>query len=71
MRLYDVVHSENRLMLVFEYLDQDLKTYLDVSEGGVDYPILKSFMYQLLRGTALCRKRSTPRALVDEGQISL
>ena len=26
VRLYDVVHSESRLMLVFEYLDQDLKT---------------------------------------------
>src|SRR5205814_7864231 len=29
-RLYDVVHTEKKLTLVFEFLDQDLKKYLDV-----------------------------------------
>ena len=32
VRLYDVVHTERKLTLVFEYLDQDLKKYLDVCE---------------------------------------
>eukprot|EP01047_Picozoa_sp_COSAG01_P117094 COSAG01_NODE_45764_length_406_cov_1.296417_2_plen_66_part_01 len=27
--MQDVVHSENRLYLVFEYLDQDLKKYME------------------------------------------
>lgn len=53
-RLYDVVHTERKLTLVFEYLDQDLKKYLDVCEGGLDSNILKSFLYQLLRGVAYC-----------------
>ena len=34
VRLYDVVHTEKKLTLVFEYLDQDLKKYLDVCDGG-------------------------------------
>ena len=29
VRLYDVVHTEKKLTLVFEFLDQDLKKYLD------------------------------------------
>ena len=28
-RLYDVVHSEKKLYLIFEYLNQDLKKYMD------------------------------------------
>jgi cyclin-dependent kinase len=39
---------------VFEYLDQDLKKYLDVCEGGLDATICKSFLYQLITGIAFC-----------------
>lgn len=28
-RLHDVVHSEKRIYLVFEYLDLDLKKFMD------------------------------------------
>lgn len=54
VRLYDVVHTERKLTLVFEYLDQDLKKYLDVCEGGLDSMIVKSFLFQLLTGVAYC-----------------
>eukprot|EP00632_Arachnochrysis_sp_CCMP2950_P003959 CAMPEP_0185704084 /NCGR_PEP_ID=MMETSP1164-20130828/16229_1 /TAXON_ID=1104430 /ORGANISM="Chrysoreinhardia sp, Strain CCMP2950" /LENGTH=377 /DNA_ID=CAMNT_0028371423 /DNA_START=253 /DNA_END=1386 /DNA_ORIENTATION=+ len=54
VRLYDVVHTERKLTLVFEFLDQDLKKYLDVCDRGLDGPILKSFLYQLLNGVAFC-----------------
>lgn len=54
VRLYDVVHTERKLTLVFEYLDQDLKKYLDVCESGLEISILKSFLYQLLNGVAYC-----------------
>ena len=33
--LQDVVHSENKLYLVFEYLDQDLKKFMDASPDGI------------------------------------
>ena len=48
------MHTERKLTLVFEYLDQDLKKYLDVCEGGLDATVVKSFMYQLLTGVAFC-----------------
>jgi cyclin-dependent kinase len=54
VRLYDVVHTERKLTLVFEYLDQDLKKYLDVCDGGLDITVVKSFLYQLLTGVAYC-----------------
>ncbi|KAJ0392271.1 hypothetical protein P43SY_005492 [Pythium insidiosum] len=56
VRLYNIVHTERKLTLVFEYLDQDLKKYLDVCEKGLDTPIMKSFLYQLLRGIAYCHQ---------------
>lgn len=54
VRLYDVVHTERKLTLVFEYLDQDLKKYLDVCDGGLEPAICKSFLFQLVTGVAFC-----------------
>mgnify|MGYP000119332606 CR=1 FL=1 len=55
-RLYDVVHTEKKLTLVFEFLDLDLKKYLDQCEGGLEMATLKSFLYQLVRGIAYCHQ---------------
>lgn len=79
VRLYDVVHTERKLTLVFEFLDQDLKKYLDVCDSGLDVPILKSFLYQLLTGVAYChhhrvlhRDLKPPNLLINrEGQLKL
>jgi len=54
VRLYDVVHTEKKLTLVFEYLDQDLKKYLDECGGIIPRSAMKSFLYQLLKGIAFC-----------------
>lgn len=54
VRLYDVVHTDKKLTLVFEYLDQDLKNYMDHCEGGLEPGILKKLLYQLLKGIAFC-----------------
>ena len=78
VRLLDVVHTEDVLMLVFEYMDQDMKKYIDgcvhnrklrlqqqqqsanqgVKENEliVDVEVIKSFMYQMLRGLAFCHE---------------
>ncbi|KAH3910831.1 hypothetical protein HBI56_004150 [Parastagonospora nodorum] len=54
--LHDVIHTENKLMLVFEFMDKDLKRYMDSrgDRGALDPATIKSFMYQLLRGIAFC-----------------
>ncbi|KAF3659859.1 Cell division control protein 2 -like protein [Capsicum annuum] len=54
-RLKDVVHSEKRLYLVFEYLDLDLKKHMDsCPEFSKDPRVVKTFLYQMLRGIAYC-----------------
>jgi cyclin-dependent kinase len=40
--------------LVFEYLDQDLKKYLDVCNGGIELKFVKSLLFQLLTGVTYC-----------------
>ncbi|KAK9153998.1 hypothetical protein Sjap_001478 [Stephania japonica] len=53
--LQDVVHSEKRLYLVFEYLNLDLKKHMDsCPEFSKDPCIVKKFLFQILRGIAYC-----------------
>ncbi|KAL6501994.1 Cell division control protein 2 A [Orobanche gracilis] len=55
VRLQDVVHSEKRLYLVFEYLDLDLKKHMDsCPEFSQDPRLVKLFLCQILRGIAYC-----------------
>lgn len=56
--LHDVIHTENKLMLVFEYMDKDLKKYMDArgDRGQLDAPTIKRFMQDLLKGTAFCHE---------------
>lgn len=55
VRLLDVVPSEKKLFMVFEFLDRDLKKYMDsVPAGGISLPLVKSYLYQLLSGVAFC-----------------
>lgn len=58
VRLYDVLHSDKKLTLVFEHCDQDLKKYFDSLNGEISMEIVKSFMYQLLRGLAFCHSHN-------------
>jgi cyclin-dependent kinase len=42
VRLLDVIHTEKKLTLVFEFLDQDLKKLIDGAGGtGLDKPTYK------------------------------
>lgn len=55
--LIDVVNYNNKLYLVFEYLDQDLKRYIDTmveSKNPIAPLLIKSYMWQLLKGIAFC-----------------
>jgi negative regulator of PHO system len=56
LSLHDVIHTENKLMLVFEYMDKDLKKYMDTQgdRGALNPVTIKSFMHQLLQGVDFC-----------------
>uniref|UniRef100_A0A8C3S5Z2 Cell division protein kinase 5 n=1 Tax=Chelydra serpentina TaxID=8475 RepID=A0A8C3S5Z2_CHESE len=58
VRLHDVLHSDKKLTLVFEFCDQDLKKYFDSCNGDLDPENVKSFMFQLLKGLAFCHSRN-------------
>lgn len=51
--LREVVHENQKLYLVFEYLEQDLKKYMD-NVKKLDRLLVKSYMQQLLKGIAHC-----------------
>ncbi|WJX46682.1 Cell division control protein 2-B [Trifolium repens] len=79
VRLRDVVHSEKRLYLVFEYLDLDLKKHMDSSpEFSKDPRQIKMFLYQILCGIAYChshrvlhRDLKPQNLLIDRSSNSL
>ncbi|KAK9895681.1 Pkinase-domain-containing protein [Cystobasidium minutum MCA 4210] len=62
IKLLDIVHSEAKLYLVFEFLDMDLKKYMDkvekVGDGeGLGPDIVKKFTYQLVKGVNYMHSR--------------
>ncbi len=48
--LFDVIHTETKLMLVFEFMDYDLKKFMDQQHGRMERKQIRSFMRQLLQG---------------------
>jgi len=58
VRLNDVILTEQKLTLVFEFLDQDLKKYIDTyGKQGLDAHTTKSFVWQLLQGVSHCHEK--------------
>ncbi|TPX35862.1 hypothetical protein SmJEL517_g01738 [Synchytrium microbalum] len=58
VKLYDVIHTERTLTLIFEFMDQDLKKYMDTNGkyGAIEPILCKSFLFQLLRGIEFCHE---------------
>uniref|UniRef100_A0A672SCT3 cyclin-dependent kinase n=1 Tax=Sinocyclocheilus grahami TaxID=75366 RepID=A0A672SCT3_SINGR len=55
--LHDIVHTDKSLTLVFEYLDKDLKQYMDDCGNIMSMHNVKIFLFQILRGLAYCHRR--------------
>jgi len=52
--LRDVIHVAAKLFLVFDFVDKDLKKYMDAIKGKMHPMLVKSYLYQLIRGMAFC-----------------
>jgi cyclin-dependent kinase 1 len=58
VELKDCVHLEGKLRyLVFEFLDKDLKEYMDATNGLLKPLLVKSYLFQCCRGLAFCHAR--------------
>jgi len=76
--LKDCVQSDGRLYLVFEFVDRDLKKYMESCQGPLD-SLVKSYLYQCLRGLEYCHARGVmhrdmkPQNLLvsKDGQLKL
>uniref|UniRef100_A0AAY4BBV2 Protein kinase domain-containing protein n=1 Tax=Denticeps clupeoides TaxID=299321 RepID=A0AAY4BBV2_9TELE len=77
--LHDIIHTQKSLTLVFEYLDKDLKQYLDDCGNCIHMHNVKLFLFQLLRGLCYCHRRKVlhrdlkPQNLLinDRGELKL
>uniref|UniRef100_H2Z2I9 cyclin-dependent kinase n=1 Tax=Ciona savignyi TaxID=51511 RepID=H2Z2I9_CIOSA len=77
--LHDIVHTDKSLTLVFEYLDRDLKQYMDIYNNILSINNVRLFLFQLLRGISYCHKRRVlhrdlkPQNLLinDKGELKL
>lgn len=56
VKLLDIIHTDNRLFLVFEYLNLDLKKYMEMYQvkNGLPLPLVKSYLFQMLQGISYC-----------------
>ncbi|KAJ1967038.1 negative regulator of the PHO system [Dispira parvispora] len=61
VRLLHVEQTENNLVMVFEFMDKDLKKYMDTlgapGTGALEPSIIQQFLYHLLQGLAFCHDR--------------
>jgi serine/threonine protein kinase len=57
VELTDVVQSEGRLYLVFEFVDKDLKKYMEACDGPLSPQLIKSYTHQMLKGLEFCHVR--------------
>lgn len=82
VRLLNIVHSDTKLYLVFEFLDMDLKRYMDSvtkQNETLEIPVVKKFTMQLLLGLHYChahrilhRDLKPQNLLIDsEGNLKL
>eukprot|EP00118_Oscarella_pearsei_P015514 m.140400 g.140400 ORF g.140400 m.140400 type:complete len:299 (+) comp38303_c0_seq11:186-1082(+) len=56
--LDDVIYSDKKLYLVFEFLDQDLKRFVDTRDTKeISRELIKSYLHQLLSGISYCHGR--------------
>jgi cyclin-dependent kinase 2 len=55
VKLIDTVHTEDKLYLIFEYLEKDLRKYMETFKV-LPEPLIKKFLFQILSGICFCHR---------------
>lgn len=58
LALYDVIQMDQKIVLVSEYMDSDLRRFMNVRGGALDLPTVKLFAQDMLKGIAYCHEQS-------------
>jgi len=56
VRLREVAYIKQKLYLAFEFLDYDLKKYIEAINVPMDLRLVQSYMYQLMKGMTYCHQ---------------
>lgn len=76
VKLQDIVYTQNKLYLIFEFLNHDLRRHMD-AVGQLTPEKVKSYMFQLLQGLYYCHCRRVihrdlkPQNLLIEKSLTL
>ena len=54
VKLYEIIQDVDKIVLIFEYADMDLKIYVDKEKGIKDLKLIQQFTLQILNGLYYC-----------------
>ena len=54
MKLKEIIHGDNKLYLIFEYFNMDIKKYLDKKGAPLNMYHVKLIVWQVLQGLLHC-----------------
>lgn len=57
VRLIETINGDKKLYLVFEFLDYDLKKYLDINPEPIPLNLVKSYLYQICAAIRYCHSK--------------
>mmetsp|Transcript_101125 Transcript_101125/g.179500 ORF Transcript_101125/g.179500 Transcript_101125/m.179500 type:complete len:325 (+) Transcript_101125:52-1026(+) len=77
VKLYEAFCSPNKLTLVFELMENDLKKYMKALGKPLDPPVIKCLCWQMVKGLEVCHARRIihrdikPQNLLIDSQLRL
>ena len=77
IKLIEIINGDKKLYLVFEFMDHDLKKYLDLNGGPLPPKLVKSYLYQIAAAIRYCHAKRIlhrdlkPQNLLVDNKVEL